>query len=104
MSARRNIVRVSFVEPGGRTDGIEFYEAIAVADNLIRAPLVLEAPSCIANITINQTECIIEGLVASTRYDIYTRSYSSETKFGDRKYLGSFTTGEFKARWELSCF
>ncbi len=91
-------VTILFVKPNGRMSGVEFFQALAEVD---KPRLKTESPSCIANLTMNQTDCAITGLAASTRYSIYARSYSLATKYGDKVYLLSVTTSEFGACVEL---
>ncbi len=87
------------MKPDGRMTGVEYYQALAEEDTSVeKAPLNTESPSCIANLTMNQTDCTITGLAASTRYDIYARSYSLVTEYGDKIYLLSVTTSEFDVR------
>ncbi len=89
-------IQVSFTKPVGRTDGIELHAAFAVPMTPLQDPLAMDIPSCIANVTTNQSECTITRLIAGAKYKLFALSCSTESQCGDTKYMGSFSTGRFR--------
>ncbi len=101
MSISDNSVRISFVKPGGNSDGIEFYSAYAFSDYPLVDSLMGMSPSCIANVTMNQTECTLTGLRAGAQYRVNARSYSKGAEYSDETITGPFSTGELRVYWLL---
>ncbi len=96
MAISDNSIRISFVKPGGNSDGIEFYWADAFLVYPFEDPLIYMSPSCIANVTMNQTECTLTGLRAGAQYRVYACSCSKGAEYSDYKNMGSFSTGKLR--------
>ncbi len=88
VSVNDKSIQVSFTKPGGRTDGIELYAAFAVPVTPLQNPLTMDIPSCIANVTMNQTECTITRLIAGAKYKLFALSCSIESQCGTLSIWG----------------